>query len=202
MTIKNIIFDLGGVILKQKSTLMEEIISQMFSLPMDKATIIWKKYKHRLLILEDNSKQFLKELKKILKDPTGLDQLWNSWKILYIKKAKVDNRVLKFISQLKKNYRVYLMSDTIDAHDEVNSRRGIYDFFDKVFVSHKEKLRKSNTQAFVNVLKKTKSQPDETILIDDLKENVKKAEELGIKGITYRNLRQLENDLVKLGVKF
>lgn len=199
--IKNVIFDFGGVILKHRSTIMEEMVAQIFSIPIKQAQEIWKKEKPLMMTGKKSSKEFLQELKVKLRSDLPEEEILKLWKDLYIGYAEdVDLELLKFIERLKNNYRVYLFTDTIDTNDEYNSSRGIYDKFTRVFKSNEEGFTKLTDDAFVNVLKKINANPGECVFIDDLEVNIKRAERLGIKGILYKDQEILKKDLSKMGI--
>lgn len=200
--IKNIIFDFGGVILKHKATLMEDKISEIFSIPIEQADEIWKRERPSLLVGERSSEDFLAKLKHDLQSDKTTPELLGLWKSIYKKEAQdVDWELLNFIQKLRENYRVYLFTDTIDAHDEYNSTRGIYDKFTRVFKSNEEGLAKLNDDAFLNVLNKIGAKPEECIFIDDTPLNVTKANNLGIHGILYKNRKELKQDLLGFGIE-
>lgn len=188
--------------MKHKSTLLEDKLSEIFSIPSGRAAAIWNKEKGLLLTGKASSEQFLNKLRYELKSDKSLAQLLAEWKELYRKWAdEVDWQLLEFVKSLKKRYRVYLFTDTIDTHDEYNSKRSIYDKFTQVFRSNKEGLTKLNDDAFTNVLHKIEALPKECVFIDDLEVNVRRAEALGIKGIIYTNEKELKQDLTKLGIE-
>lgn len=196
MKIKNIIFDFGGVILKHRKAIMEEFISKMFSIPFKQASGAWKENRTNLATGEISSKEFLKNLKVQLKSDSSVNKLLETWSGLYQKETEEVNwELLDFIKDLKSKYQVILFTDTIDVHDEYNRKRGIYERFHQVFKSFEEKTIKTDKNAFLNVLKKIKSKPEECIFIDDLELNVKNAESLGMKGIIFRNNGQLKEEI-------
>lgn len=206
--IRNIIFDFpsfeensptvyfGGVILKHKSTLMEGKIAEVFSISPTQALEIWKIWKPKLMTGQISSEKFLKLLKIELNSNKPFPQILKEWDDIYTREAKdVDWKLLGFIEELKSKFGVYLFTDTIDTHDQYNPQRGIYEKFTRVFKSHEEGFTKINDDAFLNVLKKIDAKPEECIFIDDLEINVKRAENLGIKGIVYKNLADLKEKL-------
>lgn len=194
--IKNIIFDFGGVILKHRSTIMEEFVAKMFDLPLNDSQKIWLKYKTRLMTEEMNSREFLQILKSELKSNKTIEELMTMWKELYKKEASgVNYDLLNLVEKLRKNYKVYLFTDTIDIHDEYNRTRGIYEKFDQVFKSFEEKLRKPDPKAYENVLNKIQAKPQECLFIDDLDVNISEAKKLGMKTISYQNNNQFMKDL-------
>lgn len=200
--IKAIIFDFGGVILKHKATLVRDILTQILPQSPDQAVEIWKKYQPAVNRGKKTSLEFLIELKKNLHSEFSIDELQNKWRELYKKEAiDVDRELLNLIGKLKKKYKIYMFTDTIDIHDAFNKTRHIYDKFDKVYKSYEEGIAKSDGKAaYQYLLKKINLNPDECIFVDDLEYNVKTAQDAGIKGIVYKSLPQLKNELSTIGI--
>ena len=199
--IKNIIFDLGGVIIKHPADQNEKFISENFGISLERASEIWRKYATSLLIGKENSKGFLEKVSKELRLNPDMDELYKKWKNYYVEISKnIDSEVLSLIKELRKKYKVYLLTDTIDTHDEHNSKRGIFNLFNKTFKSFEEGFRKPDSKAYVNVLKKIDASPEESVLIDDSEANVLSARKLGMKGIIYESKEQLVKRLHDLDV--
>jgi len=190
--IKNIIFDFGGVVLKHRNDIMEEAIFKMFSVSFEQASKIWKENKAELITGRMSSVDFLAGLKKRLNTKPSQKELMIMWRDFYRKEARgVNWKMLEFVGELKKKYKVYLFTDTIDVHNDYNRTRNIYNRFDRVFISFKEKTIKSEKTAFLNVLKKIGADANKCFYIDDLEENVKVAESIGIKAVVFKSLEQL-----------
>lgn len=199
--IKAIIFDLGGVVLKHRATLVAEIISKIFSVSKKKGLELWSQYRVRLLKGKLSMQQLLRELNNEFKTKYTLNELSNLEEVFYRENTEIDYELLKFIEKLKTKHRVYLMTDTIDVHDEYNKKRNIYNKFTQVFKSFEEELTKAEgKEFFVHVLKKIKTRAEECVFIDDLEEQIEAAESLGMKGIIYKNVSQLKEELYKLNI--
>jgi HAD superfamily hydrolase (TIGR01509 family) len=200
--IKNIIFDLGGVILKHKESVTQDIILQLIPSSKDNVMGIWKEYETKLVVGEETSTQFLEEIKSKTNTHLEIQELREKWKSLYLLEANsVDLDLLRLVVFLRKKNKVYLFSDTIDIHDEVNETRGIYDKFDAVYKSFEDGVTKtSGKDAFLFLLRKIGAIPEECLFIDDLEENIKAAREVGIEGIVYKDTIQLKEELRLLGV--
>lgn len=200
--IKNIIFDFGGVILKHKATLMEDILLEMFPNSYQQAERIWSEHKILLNVGKRSSDDFILELKNNINTKLSATNLKEKWKELYIKEAKnVDWDLLDFIAKLRRKYYVYLFTDTIDLHDEYNKTRNIYNKFHKAFKSFEEGVAKvEGKKAYLYILKQIKAKPEETILIDDKEQNIKDAAKVGIPGIVYKNLDKLKRDFKSQGI--
>lgn len=199
--IKTIIFDLGGVILTHKKTLIEDILSDIFPSIKNEAFLFYTEKKRLIRTGKITSGEFLTSLIKELGSSMDLSTLKKVWIDEYKKVAHIDNTMLQLIDRLRKKYQIYLVTDTMDIHDEYNSKRGIYSHFTRVFKSYEEGLIKPDIHAFENVLQKIRAKANECVFIDDLEENIRAAQSLGMKGTVYKNLAQLKTDLGNLGVE-
>lgn len=200
--IKAIIFDFGGVILKHKPAIIEDILRDLFPNNLEKALLLWKKNKSNLYTGSITTKDFIKELKSNIPTVQTDEELQLKWKELYEKEASVvDQNLIDFIERLRKRYKVYLFTDTIELHDEYNSQRRIYEKFDAVYKSFVEKVAKYNGKAaLLTILKKISVSPEECVFIDDLAINVERSREVGMQGIIYRDLFVLRKELAQQGV--
>ena len=97
--------------------------------------------------------------------------------------------------QLKKaGYRLFLLSNTIDIHWDYcvehlfpYRNHGVEDYFEHCFLSQRMHLAKPDARIYEEVVKQANIYPDETLFIDDLKENCEAAEKLGIH--TFQNVK-------------
>ncbi len=201
--IKNIIFDFGGVVLKHKATLIQDILNKIFPDDSGKAEEIFQKHKIPLNTGKNTSDDFIFELKKNIGTTLTTEEIKHKWKELYKREVKnVDWKLLDFIERLKEKYKVYLFTDTIDVHDEYNKTRNIYERFHKAYKSFEEGVAKSaGKESYLYLLSKIGAVPEECLFIDDLENNVRTAEEVGIKGIVYKNLNQLQKRLELQGIE-
>lgn len=199
--IKNIIFDFGGVILKHKATLIEDILVVMFPDSSSKALEVWKKYDSLLKIGKKTSDDFMSELKNATGTTRTLDELKKQWMEEYIKRADdVNWELLDYVGKLKKKYNTYLFTDTIDIHDEYNRQKTeIFTKFNKVYRSIEEGVAKVEGKGvFVYLLRKINAKLEECLVVDDVEKYVTMAQELGMKGILYKNNEELKQELSKI----
>ena len=97
--------------------------------------------------------------------------------------------------QLKKaGYRLFLLSNTIDVHWGYcvehlfpYQNHGVEDYFEHCFLSQRMHLAKPDARIYEEVIRQANINPDETLFIDDLKENCEAAEKLGIH--TFQNVK-------------
>jgi putative hydrolase of the HAD superfamily len=94
---------------------------------------------------------------------------------------------VKYLKELKKSYRLFLLSNTNEIH-RIKFHRSFredfgysfYDLFEHSFYSHKMGIRKPNPQIYVQALKEANLNPEETLFIDDMVENIEAAKTTGM----------------------
>ncbi|MBI1978283.1 MAG: HAD family phosphatase [Candidatus Omnitrophica bacterium] len=201
MTIKAILFDLGNVLVFFDPRRSSSAFAKAVGIPEDE---IWKLFFTSELENEYtrgkiSSEEFYQKVSEHF--PKKLDfrtfaRLWND---IFTENTEM----IDLIKRLKKNYPLYLISNTNDLHFEfVRSRFPIMRHFTKYFPSHLVGRRKPDRAIFQHVLEEIKLAPEETVFIDDISEFVESAKSLGIHGIQFISRKELERKLARLGIKF
>ncbi len=197
--IKAIIFDYGGVVTREGH--ITPLMSELFDMEESKISKIWKENSDDFVKGKESPYEFLERMKKATGNNEETDDLLKRWKKLYDEFNKnLDYEVLEFTKELKKKYKLYILTDTIIINKGIGEDGLVSRHFDRVFKSYEEGLKKPEPEAYLNVLEKTNLKPDEVIFIDDTKYIVEAAKKLGIKSIHYSGLNNLKNELKKLGV--
>lgn len=189
--IKAIIFDFAGVIgtdgywiwLKENVTDLESKREyyQKISEQVDKAAI--------------SNPEFV----KAISDDTGIpeDKIWQE---IY-KEIVINDELLKFIKQLKKKYKIGLLSNfTSPWLREIFENYNLHSYFDQLIISSEHKLIKPEPEIFHKMLKMLKVKKNEAIFIDDRQIHVDAANSIGIKGMLFASNQRLKNDLKEMGV--
>ncbi|MFC1656584.1 HAD family hydrolase [Patescibacteria group bacterium] len=195
--IKAIIFDAGGVIVEHSNQLDDFV--KIFK--SDDKQKLCKKINHFMGPLrkgEISEKQFWREIaisENI--DPQKIPE--NLWAKNY-DKTKIDKSIIDLISILRKNYKLILVSNTIQSHVVINKKRKLFENFDDVLNSSDLHLSKDDPEIFKLALRRNQLSARECIFVDDMEKFIKIAELLGIHGILYKDINQLKKDLISLGI--
>lgn len=200
--IKNIIFDLGGVLLDinyQKSiTTFEKLgienFEEMFS--QLKADELFEKLETGKVNETDFYSAIKKRTKAAITDEE-IEKAWNAL-ILHFRTESLD-----FLEKLAHKYNLYLLSNTNSIHLKYFNRLFtvetgqllLDDYFNKVWYSHEIGLRKPGTAIFEFVLKDEKLTAAETLFIDDSVNNIEAAASVGIKARLLKADERIENVL-------
>jgi epoxide hydrolase-like predicted phosphatase len=205
--IKNIIFDLGGVLLNINPLLslleLEKIsgINQNELIKRLQGEHIFEKFETGRI----NPAQFRSELCRIMNTTVSDTEIDRAWNILLL---DFPLPRVELLQQLRKTYRVFLLSNTNSIHfghytNEFYERYGfcMVDLFDHVFLSHEIGMHKPDTGIYTHVLQKGTIDASESVFIDDSLVNIEAAETHGIKGIHITNGRDVttyfENGILK-----
>jgi len=185
--IKNIIFDLGGVIinLDQQRTIYQ--FNALSELPFESfynsssQSGFFDEFDKGTISTED----FFEVLKKELRYSGNTEPLLQAWNAMLL---DVPERRLDVLVNAKLNYSTYLLSNTCEPHiasfeEQLYLEHGVKnfeDYFDKVYYSCRMGLRKPDRKIFEAVLTENNLRPEETVFIDDSAQHVKSAGECGI----------------------
>ena len=186
--IKNIIFDLGKVLLNldfnasivafQKLGLSKDVLDNQhaYSDPVF----------YELEVGKVSPEEFCSRVRKVLKNQDATDnQIEDAW---YAMILDIPANRVKVVQELAKNYNVYLFSNTnkihIDRlHKAFKAEHGI-DFpslFVKDYYSHEIHERKPDLSSYQKVIELSGVNPEETVFIDDLEKNIIGAQKAGLK---------------------
>jgi len=188
--IKLCIFDMGGVLLKGRFDVIIDI-SRILKLQPDKFLSIAGENLHLLYSGEINSHQFWERFSK----NSGLEIQDDLWSRFF--QPTSNERVVNLVLKLKKFVKVVAGTNTTESHYWHVKEKGYFDIFDAVHASYKIGFAKPESKFFNYIMESEDCRPMETIFIDDQKENVKAAEELGINAILFRTVEILKKDLSK-----
>jgi len=183
--IKNIIFDIGNVILQFD---VEEIISNFTRKESEKQFIInniinspeWLQYS-----LIDTGFISREQAIEIVEDRTNHinDELIEKFWYRYNDYSFINDNVIDIIKELKeKDYKIYLLSN-INSHtyNHIKDNK-LFNLVDGYVFSYIEHQVKPYVGIYNTLLERYKLIPQECLFIDDNIKNIKTANELGIQG--------------------
>jgi glucose-1-phosphatase len=201
--IKNIILDLGGVIINLDipATILE--FNQLSDVPFERLYTqaqqneIFDQFDKGLI----QEFEFFSRLKSDLRYQGTDESLLRAWNAMLL---DVPSSRLNLLVTLKSKYSTFLLSNTNETHISVFEQelyrthgvRNFEDYFDKVYYSCRIGLRKPDPEIFMHVLEEQGLDPAETVFIDDSVQHVKGAGSCGIRSYLLSKNMELE-DLLK-----
>lgn len=188
MSIKNIVFDLGGVLIDLNRNAAVEAFSQI---GFHRAAELLDPYLQRGIFLqmergEISTAEFHSYVHSQIADNTTvtdnqIDSALNKFLI------GIPSYKLTMLLELRKRFKVYMLSNTNEiAFNYVKQSMftsqglGVDDYFDQLFLSYKMKVLKPDPEIFRKMIEQTGICESETLFIDDSKANINTARELGL----------------------
>ncbi len=188
MKIRNIILDLGGVIIDVD---IFKTHSEFTSLGVENFELIYSKMKQTHFFDEYDKglitdEQFRKELRKYLPDSATDLQINNAWNAML---GTIPQERIVYLKSLKKVFRLFLLSNTNTMHVAKFTNIIRNDFgteildqiFEGIYFSCRIHKRKPDAEAFEHIISENKLQRNETIFVDDSMQHVEGGIQCGIR---------------------
>ena len=189
--IKNIIFDIGGVMFDDSTQNISNILNR------DASELCKKVYGKSFIdcvLGNQEVSDYIESFKndsdyEIIKYILGKDNLHISYPLMK------DN--FDYISKLKnKGYNLYILSNiSRESYEYIKNTIDIDKLFKGGIYSYQEKLLKPDRQIYELIVNKYNLNKDETLFFDDKQKNVDAACNFGIKGVLFRTIEDIENNL-------
>lgn len=186
MSIKAVIFDLGGVILRTEYQAPRQHLAESFGMDyedIDKI-VFGSPSAARAFVGEITEKEHWLNVMKILKQPASeYERIRNE----FFAGDMIDHTLVDFIRSLRGKYKTCLISNAFDDLREYIVREKFDDAFDHMVISAEVKVAKPDAKIYHIALKQLGVSPSEVIFVDDFIENIEACEQLGIKGVHFKN---------------
>ncbi|MFX1502344.1 MAG: HAD family hydrolase [Promethearchaeota archaeon] len=204
MTIKAIVFDLGGVVVDLDfSNFYNKIITQS---PLNKpqTPIMLEFFRqsdiyHQGNMSNDEFYQLACDLLQVCM--LSQSEFFSAFNSII---SGFNPEVVEIIKKIreKNRYKLLALSNVNASHWEyvLNKKWEFIFYFDEVILSHEIHLIKPDPKIFTYTIKKAGCKPNQMVFIDDGINNIRSATDLGIIGIKYTNENDLIEELNNLGV--
>jgi len=185
-TIKNIIFDLGGVLVDIDPDMTAKAFARLSNtnvvdiMELHKSQNFFIDYEKGLIddaTFRNNIRQFLN---KDLSDEI-IDNAWTAMLLVF------PDPKIRLLKKAREKYRTFLLSNTNNIHRvkfektfRNTAHSDFYEYFENVHYSYEMHMRKPDREIFLKVMEVNNLIPQETLLIDDSLPNIDMASTLGM----------------------
>jgi HAD superfamily hydrolase (TIGR01509 family) len=186
--IKNIIFDLGNVLLNLD---FDSSIKAFQELGLEKNVVDRQQAYADPVFYELETgrilpEKFRKGVRKVLKKTDITDeQIDEAWSAMIL---NIPAKRVKVLQELAKKYKIYLFSNTNKIHIEglwksfkAEHNIDFSSLFVSEYYSHEIHDRKPDVNSYKKVIELSGINPEESVFIDDLEKNTIAAEKVGLK---------------------
>lgn len=189
--VKNIIFDLGGVILDLSVDHTLESFARLAGIPKQKVVNLFHSSPgfnefEKGGMTNADFRDYIRKIYQVNASDQDIDTSWNAM----LRGLPVVK--LNLLQRLKTTYTVYLLSNTNDIHlsyinstllPAVTGENSLDVYFHKAYYSHRMLKRKPDAEIFEQVLEENRLAPEQTLFFDDNALNIAGAKEVGIQTI-------------------
>ena len=190
-SVKNLIFDLGGVILDLSVDHTLDAFAELSKMPKEKVQDLYLSAPGFLeyekgLIDDQRFRDYVRATYALSASDREIDAAWTAM-LRGIPPLK-----LELLQKLQGEFRVFLLSNTNAIHlqyinecmlPQEDGQPSLDRYFHKAYYSHKMGKRKPDAEIFEQVLEENHLVPEQTLFLDDYAVNIEGAKSLGIKTI-------------------
>ena len=184
--IKNIVFDLGGVLIDLD---FERALKAFMKAGFKNIEEQLQSFNREGIFMQyelgnissDEFRAAIREKDCVALTDREIDDMWN------LVLVGIPHEKLKLILELRGKYMVYLLSNTNKIHWDYTCNNAftyhgfrVNDYFEETFLSFEMHLAKPDKAIFEKMLHDANLLPEETLFIDDSEANCKAAAEVGI----------------------
>lgn len=186
--IKNLIIDLGGVIVNLTRNRCIEAFEQLGVADVRENVVNNFQHKDLFMQLElglISAAGFRSGIRRLSARPLADDEIDRAWIAML---GDIPGSRLDLLLSLKERYNTFLLSNTNEIHwtwirENLLCRGDMpaSGFFHRVYLSYELHMLKPNADIFEFVLQDASIRPEETLLIDDAPANCRTAEQLAMR---------------------
>ena len=181
--IKNIIFDLGNVLLKSSPSIVLESLNISDEIKKNIKSKFFNNWQH-IDLGEETIKQHFDNCKLDF----DIDKSTREILLNYYKYRPFNNEMIELMNKLKhSNYKIFILSNNNKETYEYLKQLPMFESIDGWIVSCDYHIVKPNKEIYAELFNTFNIKPDECFFIDDKKENVDVGKIFGMNGFVLNN---------------
>jgi len=181
MTIRAVVFDLGGTYLTHVYQSVHRAAAAYYGVPLSRASRVVEENLPPLFRAEIDEQTYWRRVGKILGSTKAPRIFWTGF---YPTKVRVKPKMHQLATRLRHaGYTIAALTNTIASHHTYNMKNGRLAIFDAIFASSELGLAKPDPAIYQYASKHLHLKPEEIVYIDDQSINVRAARSVGMHGI-------------------
>lgn len=197
--IRVIVFDFGGVVGKSNRELVNKAVAETFHISPQEVPALMGRLKQYLIEGGDET-VFWESVAHSFGRKMPNNWLTEFRFILASSMNEVPGS-LEIVKRLRKQgFQVALLTNVRKDKAEVIRKLGYYEYFEPAILSCDVNCVKPDPKIYKILLDKLNASPEECLFIDDKRENVNAAQDLGLDVICFLSAEQLSKELQKRGI--
>jgi FMN phosphatase YigB (HAD superfamily) len=196
---KVIIFDLGNTLIRFDHSIAAKKLSNLFHIDSEKVRLLFfdseltRDFEKGLI----SPRVFYSRVTELLNIKISFNDFVAIWNDIFWE----DKRSCDIARQLKKRYKLFLLSNVNRLHFEyVEKKFDIIKIFDEVIVSFAVGAMKPEKKIFEDAIRRAGGDKSQVLYIDDREDLIREANAFGIESIKFEGADKLEKVLQEKGV--
>lgn len=184
MTIRAVLFDLGGVILRTEYQAPRQHLAERFGLDYEdiEKIVFGGGSASRASLGEITEEEHWRNVMKILKLPAGD---YERVRDEFFAGDVIDHEILNFLRSIKPKYKTGLISNAWSGLRDYIVREKFDDAFHHMVISAEVGVAKPDARIFHIALEQLQVKAKEAVFVDDVLENIETCEKVGMKGVHF-----------------
>jgi epoxide hydrolase-like predicted phosphatase len=200
MSIKAVFFDSGGVIVRTEYQAPRQHLAETFGMDYgDINRIVFgggpNSSAARASVGEITEEQHWLNVMKILKQPASE---YERIRDEFFAGDVIDLEIVNFLRSLKPKYKVGLISNAWSGFRNYIVHEKFDDAFHHMIISSEVGVAKPDAKIYHIALEQVQVRANEAVFVDDFIENIEACEQLGIKGVHFKDAESTIKQLRKL----
>lgn len=197
MSIRAVFFDFGGVIQRTEFQAPRQHLAERFRMEyddIDKLVFASESARRASVgeILEDEHwANVLKRLKLPLAEKHTVEAEFFGGDV-------IDRELVNFIHSLRGKFHVGLISNAWSGMRAFLEREKLVELFDSVTISAEVGVMKPEARIYSIALEQAKVKAEEAVFVDDVQVNIDACQEIGMKGILFKDPQKAMEELKKI----
>lgn len=197
MAIRAVFFDFGGVIMRTEYQAPRQHLAERFNMDYDDIDriVFGSASARRASVGEITEETHWTEVLKRLKRPASEIKTFSDE---FFGGDVIDRQLVEAIGSMRGKFHTGLISNAWSGLRPFLTKEKIMDVFDTVIISAEVGQIKPSAKIYEVALKQAKVRANEAVFVDDVSENIAGCENVGMKGIIFKNLEKTLDELNRL----
>jgi epoxide hydrolase-like predicted phosphatase len=195
LTIRAVIFDFGGVLLRTEDQYPRQQLAARLGLPKEKLYYqIFESESARQAMVGKLSAEAHWEAVRLA---LGIEEdVFSAARTEFWAGDRLDQDLIEYVRCLRPRYKTALLSNAWDdLRGYIQSTWDIGDVFDEMVISAEVGVAKPDSRIYRVALDRLGVLPGEVVFVDDFIENIESARELGLKTVHFQGSQRMYADL-------
>jgi len=186
MSVRAVLFDLGGVLLRTEYQAPRQKLAERFGMDYEDIDrlVFGSPTAARATVGEITEEAHWNQVMKLLKQPA---EEYKNIEHEFFGGDVLDRNLIQFLRSLRPQYKTGLISNAWSGLRGYIMREKFDDAFDALIISAEVKVAKPSAKIYHLALDQLQVQAGEAVFVDDVWENIQACEKVGMQGILFKS---------------